>query len=86
LLVLGGSVLALGLRRVQIPHWTVYVFLCGPVAWVGLLKAHVHPALTLVFIVPFMGLVTFLAAVQAGSFEELRRYKNIDDTIESEVR
>jgi hypothetical protein len=40
----------------------------------------------LVFIVPFMGLATLLAAVQAGSFEELCRYNNIDDTIESEVR
>ena len=30
----------------------------------------------LVFIVPFMGLATLLAAVQAGSFEELRLYNN----------
>jgi hypothetical protein len=35
-------------------RWQAYIFIAGPVAWLGLLKAHVHPALALCFVVPFM--------------------------------
>ncbi|CAK9066993.1 unnamed protein product [Durusdinium trenchii] len=31
-----------------------YIVLAAPLSWIGLFKAHVHPALALVFIVPFM--------------------------------
>jgi len=37
-----------------VPFWSPYVFIAGPVSWFGLLKAHVHPALALVFVVPFI--------------------------------
>ena len=35
-------------------HWPLYVFTAGPIAWAGLVKANLHPALALVFIVPFL--------------------------------
>lgn len=54
LLVVGGMIVAAGLRRLRVMHWQVYVFLAGPIAWLGLIKAHVHPALALGFVVPFM--------------------------------
>eukprot|EP00929_Paragymnodinium_shiwhaense_P112653 TRINITY_DN8091_c0_g2_i1.p1 TRINITY_DN8091_c0_g2~~TRINITY_DN8091_c0_g2_i1.p1 ORF type:complete len:660 (-),score=88.81 TRINITY_DN8091_c0_g2_i1:236-2215(-) len=53
-LLVGASVLAIVLRILDVQAWLVYVLLCGPIAWLGLLKAHVHPALALVFVVPIM--------------------------------
>eukprot|EP00929_Paragymnodinium_shiwhaense_P112654 TRINITY_DN8091_c0_g3_i1.p1 TRINITY_DN8091_c0_g3~~TRINITY_DN8091_c0_g3_i1.p1 ORF type:complete len:611 (-),score=87.52 TRINITY_DN8091_c0_g3_i1:367-2145(-) len=50
----GASALAITMRILQVQSWPVYVGVCGPIAWVSLLKAHVHPALALVFVVPFM--------------------------------
>lgn len=52
--VCGASVLAFLLRKIGIPFWWMYVLLCAPISWVCLLKAHVHPALALVFVVPLM--------------------------------
>jgi len=54
LLVLAAIALSFFLRKLTFPPWQCYVFMAGPVAWLGLLKAHVHPALALVFIVPLM--------------------------------
>jgi len=54
LLVLAAIVLSFGLRKLRVPCWQVYVFVAGPVSWLGLLKAHVHPALALVAVVPLM--------------------------------
>jgi Na+/H+ antiporter NhaA len=61
LLTLGGILTAWLLRkwhyrkeRVTHQSWTPYVFVAGVMSWIGLLKAHLHPALALVPIVPFM--------------------------------
>lgn len=54
ILVLVGMVVAFFLRKRHIAdHWA-YLACAGLPAWTGLLKAGVHPALSLVFIVPFM--------------------------------
>lgn len=66
LLVVAASVLALILRLLKVRWWPVYIFLCGPVSWTGLLKAHVHPALALVFVVPFMPASHAVVRVQDG--------------------
>mmetsp|Transcript_31236 Transcript_31236/g.89553 ORF Transcript_31236/g.89553 Transcript_31236/m.89553 type:complete len:1231 (-) Transcript_31236:33-3725(-) len=42
------------LHKLNMQFWSLYVFLCGPIAWLGLYMAHVHPALALVFVIPFM--------------------------------
>jgi NhaA family Na+:H+ antiporter len=34
--------------------WIPYIAVCGPLSWLGLSLAHLHPALALVFIVPFL--------------------------------
>ncbi len=53
-LVVLGMVVAYGLRKKHVAdHWAYLVF-AGLPAWTGLLKAGVHPALSLVFVVPFM--------------------------------
>jgi len=61
-LVVAASILTYVFRRLSdVPYWghvfkswLVYVFICGPISWYGLIKAHVHPALALVFVVPLM--------------------------------
>jgi len=44
----------LTLRGLHCHWWQVYIVVCGPISWLGLIKAHVHPALALTFVVPFM--------------------------------
>ncbi|MCH2200695.1 MAG: Na+/H+ antiporter NhaA [Fuerstiella sp.] len=45
---------AWGLRRRQVQNWVPYVLIGGGLSWWGLYSAHLHPALALVFIVPFL--------------------------------
>ena len=54
LLVLLGMLVAYGLRRADVSRWWVYVGLAGPLVWFGLHSAHLHPALALAMVVPFM--------------------------------
>ena len=60
-MVFGGMGVAFALRKwhfrkkfVTHQPWQPYVFGAGLVVWLGLIKARLHPALCLVFIVPFM--------------------------------
>jgi NhaA family Na+:H+ antiporter len=53
-LVVAGMAAAFALRRLRVRAWPAYVLIGGPLAWCGLLLAHMHPALALVFVVPFM--------------------------------
>jgi len=55
-LILIGMLVAFILRRLRSSAWQSYVFLAGPLSWAGLLYAGLHPALALVFIVPFIPL------------------------------
>ena len=54
LLSLSGMAVAFALRRARVMRWEPYVVLAGPLAWSGLVLAHLHPALALAFIVPFI--------------------------------
>jgi len=42
------------MRRAGLKSWIPYIAICGPLSWLGLSLAHLHPALALVFIVPFL--------------------------------
>ncbi len=53
-LILVGMAATYALRRVGVRSWLPYVLAGGPLAWCGLVLAHLHPALAMVFIVPFM--------------------------------
>ncbi|MCA8960356.1 MAG: Na+/H+ antiporter NhaA [Planctomycetes bacterium] len=53
-LTAGAGVMAFVMRRLQIQEWTAYVFGPGILSWLGLYLAHLHPALALVFVVPFL--------------------------------
>ena len=52
--ILPGMLLAFGLRCVKVQAWWPYILLGGAFSWWGLYSAHLHPALALVFIVPFL--------------------------------
>jgi len=54
LLIFAAAIVTFFFRLLRLPRWGYYVFICGPVSWLGLLKANVHPALALVFVVPLM--------------------------------
>jgi NhaA family Na+:H+ antiporter len=54
LLLLGGMAWAFTMRRLAVNHWLPYVWVGGLLAWSGLVLAHLHPALALVFIIPFL--------------------------------
>jgi NhaA family Na+:H+ antiporter len=53
-LTLTGMIIAFLLRREKASNYWPYLLLGGGLSWLGLFKAHVHPALALVFIVPFL--------------------------------
>jgi NhaA family Na+:H+ antiporter len=54
LLIVLGMAAAYGMRRAGLKSWIPYIAVCGPLSWLGLFLAHLHPALALVFIVPFL--------------------------------
>ncbi|HIG10395.1 MAG: Na+/H+ antiporter NhaA [bacterium] len=53
-LVAVGMAIAALLRRRDVQSWIPYIALGGTISWVGLMLAHLHPALALVPIVPFL--------------------------------
>ena len=53
-LVALGMGSAYGLRRLQVKSYWPYLLCGGGLVWTGLFRAHLHPALALVFIIPFL--------------------------------
>ncbi|MCL4109674.1 UNVERIFIED_CONTAM: hypothetical protein GTU68_055035 [Idotea baltica] len=49
-----GMGVAFGLRVAQVKSWVPYILIGGAFSWWALYSAHLHPALALVFIVPFL--------------------------------
>ncbi len=49
-----GVALAFAMRKMGVKDWKPYIFIAGPISWGGLMMAHLHPALALVPIVPFL--------------------------------
>lgn len=67
--ILPGMLLAYGLRRADVRSWVPYIGGGGALCWWGLYSAHLHPALALVFIVPFL----------PGPREDLGLYEDAPD-------
>ena len=49
-----GMLLALGLRLGRVRTYWPFVLFGGGLSWAGLFMAHLHPALALIFIIPFL--------------------------------
>ena len=47
-------IIAYIMRKKQIMAWFPYILVAGTLSWVGFIMAHLHPALALVPIVPFL--------------------------------
>lgn len=54
LLTAGGMGIAFALRRFRVQSYWPYLLAGGLLSWIGLFRAHLHPALSLAFIVPFL--------------------------------
>ncbi len=54
LLVLAGMAMAFAMRKIGLKSWVPYIVVGGSISWTGLVLTHLHPALALVFIVPFL--------------------------------
>lgn len=54
LFIVPGMLAAYGLRWYKVASWIPYVAIGGAFCWWGLYSAHLHPALALVFVVPFI--------------------------------
>jgi len=54
ILTLGGMLVSYWLRKRSFLSYWPYVLLGGGLSWAGLFRAHLHPALALVFIIPFL--------------------------------
>lgn len=54
LLIVSGMVLSYGLRYLNVRNYWPYIIAGGGLSWAGLYQAGLHPALALVFIVPFL--------------------------------
>ena len=55
LVCVAATLITLFLHKiVRLQHWAWYIILAGIPSWIGLSKARLHPALALVFVVPFL--------------------------------
>ncbi len=54
LITLAGMAVAWALRAGRARNYLLYLVPGGVLSWIGLYKAHLHPALALVFIIPFL--------------------------------
>lgn len=54
LLTGGGMAIAYLLRSARVKSYWPYLIIGGGLSWAGLYNAHLHPALALVFIIPFL--------------------------------
>ncbi len=73
--ILPGMLAAFALRKFNVQNWVPYIVIGGVFSWWGLYSAHLHPALALVFIVPFL----------PGPKRDLGLYEESDDHDEKEA-
>ncbi len=52
--IVPGMAAAFALRKLNVRSWLPYIFIGGGLSWWGLYNAHLHPALALVPIIPFL--------------------------------
>lgn len=63
-------------RKKNIKAWPAYIFIPGAIAWYGLHAAHLHPALALVFIVPFLPAGSKESSKESHSHSPLEEYEH----------
>ena len=53
-LTLAGMLVAFYLRKKKVKNYWPYILISGTLSWLGLHLTHLHPALALVFVIPFL--------------------------------
>jgi Na+:H+ antiporter, NhaA family len=80
LLVLAAMGVAYGLQRLKVTSWQPYVLVPGVMSFFGLFWAHLHPALALVPVVPFMPSAAadegLFVAAGPGQTDTLNRFEH----------
>ena len=79
LLVVAAMGVAWALKRKGVKSFWPYVLIAGPLSWSGFFLSHLHPALALVPVVPFMPNMGF----DEGLFREASTGKIYPDTLNS---
>lgn len=77
LLVFAAIAVAFALRRARVESFWPYLVVPGILSWLGLILAHLHPALALVPVIPFMP----AAEKDMGIFAEAGSGHHHDDTL-----
>eukprot|EP00943_MAST-04B_sp_MAST-4B-sp1_P003743 g3743.t1 len=54
LLIVLAMLISYVFRKLKFMNWKLYIFIAGPIAWIGLMECSLHPALALCFVVPFL--------------------------------
>ncbi|WP_366921509.1 Na+/H+ antiporter NhaA [Metallumcola ferriviriculae] len=54
LLTLAAMLVAYTLRKINVRNYWPYLLIPGVLSWTGLHNAHLHPALALIFVIPFL--------------------------------
>ncbi len=81
LLTLGGMLVAFLMRRFGVKAWQPYIFVAGPLSWSGLIMAHLHPALALAVVVPFLP----APRRDFGLFDQRDEYKQMGPELAAEL-
>jgi NhaA family Na+:H+ antiporter len=82
LLTLLGMLVAYAMRRFGVRTWYPYIFVAGPLSWSGLILAHLHPALALAVIVPFLP----WPKRDFGLFDQRDEYRQMGPELAAELR
>ena len=84
LLVLAGVVVAFLLRALKVDNFWLYILFAGVPSWLGFIFAHLHPALALVPIVPFLRVASresdAPSDTKKSSLPPLRAFMNVFTT------
>ena len=76
LLTVAAMGVAWGMRRLNIRSWIPYIAVAGTISWLGMMKAHIEPALALVPVVPF--LPSTVDAARAGETGTASREEQLE--------
>ena len=82
LLVAAGMLVSLLLRKFKVASFWYYLILGGSLSWSGLILSNLHPALALVFIVPFMPAATIDQGKLVENDKPREHYELFEDETE----
>ena len=81
LFVLAAMILGFIMNRFKIQNWLFYVLGPGLLSWYGLYTAHLHPALALVFVVPFLPATASKAVESTNSHHAHSPLENFEHSL-----